>query len=124
MHIPFNKQKHIENEAHAITKLCEKGEHLHIVAVLRIGKLLNTHYFFIDMELCDLNLDEYIHCTEPPYPSASIPYFIKNYPPPLKAQQIWNVMRQIASGVQHLHTMNMVHKDLKPANSKPVFTTN
>lgn len=86
------------------------------MTVLRLGELRNTPLYFIDMELCDLNLDEYIYRSVPPVSSESIPYFIRNVPPPLKAQQIWNIMRQIASGVEHIHNLNLVHRDLKPAN--------
>ena len=77
------------------------------------------------MELCDLNLEEYIHRPTPPNPSESIPYFIKNAPTPLKAQQIWNVMMQIASGVKYMHTtLHVVHRDLKPANGNHFRMTN
>jgi len=100
----------------AIRKLSAEGSHVNIVAVWKLGRLLNSPYYFIDMELCDLNLHDYIHRSAPPNPSESIPYFIKNAPPPLKAQQIWNIMKHIAGGVQYLHSLDMVHRDLKPAN--------
>ena len=124
LHIPRIEEKWIENEARAIGKICGKGPHPHIVDVLELGELHNTGYFFIDMELCDLNLAEYIGRSIPPKPTESIPYFIKNAPPPLKAQQIWNIMIQIASGVDYMHTLNVVHRDLKPANGKWLFITN
>lgn len=70
------------------------------------------------MELCDLNLDVYIHDDTLSSSPESVPYFIKTAPPPMKAEQIWNVMKQIASGLKHLHSLSMVHRDLKPANGE------
>jgi serine/threonine protein kinase len=118
LHIPRIKRQQIEYEARAIRKICGKGSHSRIVEILKLGELQNTDYYFIDMELCDLNLGEYIYRSTPPNPSESIPYFIKNAPPPLKAQQIWNIMIQIAGGVKYMHSLNVVHRDLKPANGR------
>ena len=124
LHIPHIPWEEIEYEAQAIIKICGKGSHSHIVEVLKLGELRNTDYYFIDMELCDLNLAEYIHRATPQGPSESIPSFIKNAPPPLKAQQIWNIMRQIASGIKYMHTLKVVHRDLKPANGNSFLITN
>src|SRR5271156_6662865 len=55
------KRKEIEDEAQAIKKICGQGSNSDIVEVLRLGELRNTDYYFIDMELCDLNLTDYIH---------------------------------------------------------------
>lgn len=100
-------------EAQAIKKL---GMHPNIVEVLDLGPLPNSPNYFIDMELCDLTLHTYIHREGRPSPSESIPYFVKNAPPPFKAKQIWNIMRQLAHGLKHMHRVGMVHRDLKPAN--------
>ena len=118
LHIPRLTPKEFENETAAIRKICGQKRHTHIVAVLRIGELANTSYYFIDMELCDLTLHDYIHPTKPPDPAESLPVFIKDKPPPIKAQQIWNVMQQITSGLAYIHSLNLAHRDLKPANSK------
>jgi serine/threonine protein kinase len=116
LHIPRIQREDIEHEAQAITKICGQGAHRNIVAVLKLGELRDTSYYFIDMELCDLNLAEYIHRQALPNPLESIPYFIKDAPPPMKAQQIWNIMQQIASGIKYIHSLKVVHRDLKPTN--------
>ena len=70
------------------------------------------------MELCDLSLHDYIHRADTPRPSESIPYFIKDAPPEIKASQIWNIMRDIAEGLLYIHEHSLVHRDVKPLNGK------
>ena len=103
----------MEKEAEAIRKICGQGTHTNIVAVLKLGELQDASLYFIDMKL---NLSEYISRKDSVAPSESIPYFIKNAPPPLKSQQIWNIMHQIACGLTYIHNVHLVHRDLKPAN--------
>jgi serine/threonine protein kinase len=81
------------------------------MAVFNRGQLPNAPHYFIDMELCDINLHDYIYRETPFDPSESVPVFMKNAPPQLKAQQIWNVMSQIASGVTYIHSHGEVHRD-------------
>ena len=81
--------------------------------ILKIGDI--APFLFIDMELCDLNLDDYIYSKKDP---STVPInFIKDQPAPLKSQQIWNVMLHVGKGVEFLHNKGMIHRDLKPLNS-------
>jgi len=110
--IPRVDAKVVENEVQVLKELGREGVHPNIVAVLQIGELRNSQDLFIDMELCDLNLLDYIHGTDP----RASTFFVKDQPPPMKARQVWNVMSQITSGVEYLHGKRLVHRDLKPAN--------
>jgi serine/threonine protein kinase len=116
LHIPWLTRGVVEKEVEAIRKICGQGRPTNIVAVLKHGELQDGLLYFIDMELCALNLSEYIYRQNPVAASESMPYFIKNAPPPLKSQQIWNIMRQIASGLTYIHDVRLGHRDLKPAN--------
>ena len=98
-----------------IKKLCGRGTHVNIVEVLNHGLLSNFPYYFIDMELCDFNLYDYIHQENPPRPSESIPYFLKGAGS-ASVLQIWTVMSQIASGVEFVHRQGHIHRDIKPGN--------
>jgi hypothetical protein len=87
LYLPGIPSAVVQNEARAIRKLCGQGNHPNIVAVINHGQLPNAPYYFIDMELCDINLHDYIYRETPIDPSESIPFFMKDAPPPLKAQQ-------------------------------------
>lgn len=107
--------KDIENEIRAIEKICGHNTHQNIVEVLRVGKLRAEPYYFIDMELCDMNLENYIYRTSPS--TDALPRFVKTASSSVKASQIWNVMRQVVSGVVFIHSHNEIHRDVKPSNS-------
>ena len=105
--IPYLDPKIIANEARAVRELCTPGAHPNIIAVIMHGELPSAQLYFIDMELCDINLSQYIHgaITLP-----SIPNFTRD------PQQIGQIMKHIASGVKYIHSRNVVHRDLKPDN--------
>src|SRR5271155_5755394 len=60
---PFGSvtKEDIENEVKAITDICASGGHRHVIQFRGHGPLRGSDYYYIDMELCDFNLDKYIH---------------------------------------------------------------
>jgi len=113
----------IKNEIRAVEKLCGKA-HKNLVSILQHGELLNNpkYPYYIDMELCDMNLKDYIlysdeavqryqsgsECSELVLPSRSQgPYYI------------WVIMEQVSCGIAFIHDEGWIHRDVKPANSSP-----
>ena len=60
----------------------------------------DQRFFVVVMELLEISLDKKIG---PPLP-----------PPPVTSTAQW--MRQVASGVAYIHSLNLQHRDLKPGN--------
>ena len=107
---PITKQD-IENEAITIEKLRKYKRHRNIVTIFRHGWLVShargnvpLPVYFIDMELGDQNLDQYIKGR---YSRAN---------GKLSLLEIWVIMLDIAAGLDHLHRRAIIHRDLKPAN--------
>jgi len=107
--------KEIENEARVIEKLGAKGGHRNIIAVLSHGWLSDDRYYF-DMEMCILNLEDYI--------SGNIKSVlgISKYIDPLfkdkslQCLSLWGITKQITSGLDFIHSHGELHRDLKPRN--------
>lgn len=89
-----------------------------VVSVLKWGSLNHSPYIFLDMELCDLNLEDYIQRKWPPGIEELIPSFaiVDTLAPPLRIIPIWEIMRDICSGVAYIHDRGEIHRDLKPRN--------
>jgi hypothetical protein len=51
-------KEHINNEIQVAVKLCKPDGHKNIVAVLRLGKLPNSSFYYIDMVRCDMKYIE------------------------------------------------------------------
>src|SRR5271154_4095534 len=94
-----------ENEVRAISKLCKETGHPQIVSVFRQGEVKNSALYYIDMELCDGNLDQFMRDH---LPSSTTPIHISD---------IWNIMVQITSGLAYIHSFGEIHRDIKPRNS-------
>ena len=110
----------MENERRAITKLCTLVAHKNVVKALGYGTLPDRIDSYIDMELCDLNLAVYMQLSW----EARLERRMQNFSPKDTAQlwpiiavlQARDIIIDIASGLQFIHTRNEVHRDLKPPN--------
>jgi serine/threonine protein kinase len=96
--------------------------HENIVTVLRHGMLDPTYFYFIDMELCAMNLEDYIRDVDKRRsilpPTKSIVFVQKTSSKQSQWQNTWTIMSQIAQGVEFIHRKKHVHRDLKPLNGK------
>jgi serine/threonine protein kinase len=109
----------IENEVRAISELKKNGNHSHLIAVAGHGWLRSPpHYFFFDMELCDLNLDKYIHGERPVMKDMKTAIYVsKDSKLLVRMSNVWTIMSHIAKGLGFMHNHGQVHRDLKPRNS-------
>jgi serine/threonine protein kinase len=98
-----------------VTKLCREGAHENVVAVLRQGQFPSA-FHYIDMELCDLNLETYIKCEWTPLIHQRMPFFTFDLPHRMRLSQAWEIMECITNGVSYIHTNREIHRDLKPRN--------
>jgi len=103
-----------------VRKLCIPKAHQNIVAVFEVGRLPEGRCWYIDMELCDLNLETYILREWTPELKKLVPSFtaLETSPVSVKICQIVATMKDVIRGVVFIHSLGMVHRDLKPRNSK------
>jgi serine/threonine protein kinase len=105
------------NEPRAINALKAHGPCENLVLVIRHGWLPRSQYYFIDMELCDGNLEDYIGR------KSGVNYVLSKNPRFFGATfmergiwNTWDIMEQIAGGMGFMHKCKEVHRDLKPRN--------
>ena len=101
-------------------KLCQ-AECPYIVTILRHGSFDPMRYYFIDMELCQINLRHYIHdrsgllenesslLNEPTLVAAESSLFVQ-------LLNTWTITSHIAKGVAFIHGHDLSHRDIKPEN--------
>ena len=96
----------ILNEVQTIEKLCKQPCHDNIVGIYRHAQL--EGWYFIDMELCNFNLWQYIY--EPD---------TLNGVPMLDMRTMLKIMRDVTRGLAFIHENKKIHHDIKPQNSTP-----
>lgn len=93
----------------------------HIVEILGHGSLgEHTAAYFIDMEYCDINLDEYIRGVKTSVVGlVEFEMILKDGE--IFAFMVCAILQQILSGLVFIHSQGKVHRDLRPQNSKHIY---
>ena len=108
--------ENVETEIKAIDKLCRPGGHPHIISILGHGWFSYDSYYFIDMELCDLSLHDYIYASVVPPASGNSMFPSKESDSRSPIRNIWTIQAQITDGLGFIHCHDLVHRDIKPHN--------
>jgi len=121
----------VENEVKVVEALRKKGTHPNIIEILNHGWLETAgKVYFIDMELADLTLTEYIDYVfhnkrldvTIPNTEGFNPVFSPRECSELqRLQTTFEIVRQVVGGLEFLHNSGHVHRDLKPQNGKKWF---
>jgi serine/threonine-protein kinase/endoribonuclease IRE1 len=90
--------------AKEIKHLLSSDENPHVIRY--IGKEETTNFTYIALDRFTASLDQVIEHPER-YPSLVCPP---------KGLDVKDTLRQITDGVQHLHSLKLVHRDIKPQN--------
>ena len=102
----------VDNEVRALKKLCQ-NQHPNIVQVFDYGQI-NTDgtIHFIDMELCDISLGNYLLGQELKD--------VISWTTVREQEEIpthaYNILQQILNGLLFIHCLDEVHRDLSPQN--------
>lgn len=115
-------ESEIADEIAVITKICT-SKHRNIVQVMHHDWFESSFGYFIDMELCDLTLHEYINnrsiFVQQRSDFLNPPIFVSDdCSMHLNLLNIWTIITHIAQGLEFIHRERYSHRDLKPPNSK------
>jgi serine/threonine protein kinase len=118
----------VKNEVNVVNALREKGTHPNIIGILNHGWLVTAgKVYFIDMELADLTLTDYINyvfhnkpleVTTPNVREFNAVFSPRECSELQRLQTTFEIVRQVAGGLEFLHNSGHVHRDLKPQNGK------
>jgi Protein tyrosine and serine/threonine kinase len=113
----------IQNEARVISLFLSQGSHTNIVRILGHGYRPTYYLYVIDMELCDTTLRKYLNYwfREDPIPFTVVaslsPSFVTRDSPLLdKMENVWTIALHISRGLEFMHNLGEVHRDLTPNN--------
>jgi len=116
----ISKPKEMEDykkEVEAMKTVCNKL-HTNMIQYIDHGAIVPDSYF-IDMELCHINLNQYINGTESISGVHGLPAWNKEDP---DIFLIIAILQQLLSGLAFMHKEDKVHRDLDPKNGKALLS--
>jgi serine/threonine protein kinase len=127
MRVVDSSEADVNNEIKALDLLFRDGQHSNLVEVIKHGWLeMGGSFYFIDMELADLSLYDYIQYVFDNQPLRSAIGFGPGFDPIFSSKDCSQLQRlhstcaigsQVANGLEFVHGTGHVHRDLKPQNS-------
>ena len=110
----FVTKDDVDNEVRAIRKLCQ-NQHPNVVQVFDYGQLNpDSMIHFIDMELCDISLANYLLGQELSGLASWTTVREQDEIP----THAYNILQQILNGLLYIHCLEEVHRDLSPQNGE------
>jgi len=106
-----------ENEVRVFKKFKERGQCENVILSLQYGWLDSTR-FYVDMELCFINLRQFIIFLRNSGADMLKTLSFWDFPShrQLECFTLWDIMRQMIRGLDFIHSQKEIHRDLKPEN--------
>ena len=113
----------ILTETWAVEDLYENGGHPNLIEIKTHGWLPFSSDYYLDMELCAYNLDDWIRGNESFHQGTETMAY-RSYDPRRWRSNLWdavedgvNILMNVVSGLEFIHGRKLVHRDLNPRNS-------
>src|SRR5947207_4920561 len=109
----------IKTEVGAVKEILKFGPHPNVIRIINEGCLSSGPYFYIDMALCDLSLDEYLSgrrmgssdSVGPRVPNTDDNdiFVSEDCCPETKVRNCWSIMMHVARGLAFIHGHFQAH---------------
>lgn len=110
----------VRRELEVIREVCVSGQE-NIVQVYHQNRFRTLQVYYFDMELCCMNLSQYIHRDRNLLFGQGRAFTNDSFVPNdcstrLKTSNLWTIASHISLGLKFIHGKRYTHRDLKPHN--------
>ena len=107
----------IEKRFQRIIEALKEKPNENIVRVWRIGRIPGLQFYYVDMEFCDFSLGDYVDSSEK-YIFRLPNNFTQDF-----QRRCLDILTQITNGLAFLHSLDVMHLNLKPSNGLFLIVT-